>query len=283
MQKIKYSLLLILLIPCIALAWNSTGHKLVAEIAYQHLSRPAKHQVRSLVQTFSQRHKHFRSLQMLAIWPDVLVRKGITAFNTWHYIDTPYSQDGVRAPRYINPANVVWAIGQAKTVIQDPQANRFQKARFLAFLAHFVGDIHQPLHCIELYSKRTPHGDRGGNLYLINAGKVKKLHTYWDRGLGLFSTYYPKFPRRFYQIRKLAKIIEKRYPPSFFGKKKILDNNPEDWARESYRIAKNFAYTIPWKSKPTTEYITKGQQIAEQRIALAGYRLAVELNEIFKN
>jgi len=57
--------------------------------------------------------------------------------------------------------------------------------------------------------------------------------------------------------------------------------NPKDWADESYRIAKTDAYHIPYKGKPSTQYIKKGQKIIKQRIALAGYRLAYLLNELY--
>jgi hypothetical protein len=32
----------------------------------------------------------------------------------------------------------------------------------LSWLFHLIGDIHQPLHAVQLFSREYPHGDRGG-------------------------------------------------------------------------------------------------------------------------
>jgi len=39
----------------------------------------------------------------------------------------------------------------------------FLKAWSVRLLTHIVGDMHQPLHNIELFSKAIPKGDAGGN------------------------------------------------------------------------------------------------------------------------
>ena len=40
---------------------------------------------------------------------------------------------------------------------------------FIRFLIHFIGDLHQPLHIITMYSDNflPPGGDNGGNSFLI--------------------------------------------------------------------------------------------------------------------
>lgn len=57
------------------------------------------------------------------------------------------------------------------------------KSLSLRNLIHFVGDIHQPLHAAEGYSKLTPDGDQGGNLFNItykNHPQANNLHFAWD-------------------------------------------------------------------------------------------------------
>ncbi|MFN7097263.1 MAG: S1/P1 nuclease, partial [Gammaproteobacteria bacterium] len=81
-------------------------------------------------------------------------------------------------------------------------------------------------------------------------------------------------------IRKLANQIEQAYPASYFGTQ-TEDLSPMDWAQESYLLDKTVVYHIKPNAQPTATYIAKGQVIAEQRIALAGYRLANVLNQIF--
>jgi len=65
-----------------------------------------------------------------------------------------------------------------------------------------VGDVHQPLHAVSLYTKEltAAHlaksepdtGDRGGNLvFVIPAdGEKVNLHAYWDGLFGGYSTVY---------------------------------------------------------------------------------------------
>ena len=51
----------------------------------------------------------------------------------------------------------------------------------LRLLIHYVGDIHQPLHCSSRYDKTHPNGDRGGNLFELpyHYGS-DDLHGVWD-------------------------------------------------------------------------------------------------------
>jgi S1/P1 Nuclease len=54
-----------------------------------------------------------------------------------------------------------------------------RKAIALAWLFHFVGDIHQPLHTAKLFNV----GDRGGNeicVRVTQAGQPMDLHRFWD-------------------------------------------------------------------------------------------------------
>ena len=49
------------------------------------------------------------------------------------------------------------------------------------FLVHFVGDLHQPLHCAD-------DNDRGGNDVPVQLyTRSTKLHAVWDNGLILNS------------------------------------------------------------------------------------------------
>ena len=84
----------------------------------------------------------------------------------------------------------------------------------LCFLAHFVTDLHQPLHVGRA-------DDRGGNSVKVNFfGEIKELHSVWDRGLiasqGLSFTEFKAF-----LDAELAGSVE------------AGDGGPLDWAQES--------------------------------------------------
>jgi hypothetical protein len=55
------------------------------------------------------------------------------------------------------------------------------------------------------------------------------------------------------------------------------------WARESYALAIRHVYTLISDRPPDQAYISQVQQVAGQRLTLAGYRLAEMLTQLFKD
>ncbi len=266
-----------MLLSTSVMAWNTTGHEVVAQIAYDNLTPKARAQVNKIYPVLGQFYPQIDTFIAIASWPDVINADGAKAFSTWHYINLPLVVGKVHAPRKPPTQNVVWAIGQAQSTLTSTQPNAYINSMFLSFLIHFVGDIHQPMHAVSLYSKQFPKGDRGGTLFPINSPTADNLHILWDNGLGLFS---PSYTPRAKSIRKLANQIEQSYPANYFGAQ-TQDLSPIDWAQESYALDKEYVYRIKPNTQPSAKYIAQGQPIVEQRIALAGYRLANLLNQIF--
>lgn len=277
----------VFLISCFFLptlyAYNSNGHKVIAQIAYDNLTPETKARVEMLIPTIGQYYQ-IRTFVEGAPWPDWLKSDNVTAYNEWHYIDQPITQGPCFHCQITDPAanNVVWAIGQATQVLSTPdsknypQQSSFEKSMFLLFLEHFVGDIHQPLHNVSLFSNQYPTGDKGGNLYLIQSSIASNLHSFWDQGGGIF----PSANMTDVQIRQLAASIEKAYPESSLSN--VNDLDPADWSKEGKNLAEKVVYTIPANSKPSANYIQITQISSERQAALAGYRLAHLLNEFFE-
>lgn len=260
--------------------WSITGHEVVALIAYQHLDGPTKQQVDHLTRLmFGSRSPEYRFL-LAAAWPDMIKRQDVTAFNQWHFISLPYVIDNTPA-KPPSLQNVVWAVGQSVQVLSSDKSRSMEKAWFLNFLTHFVGDIHQPLHAATLYSEQFPESDLGGNLYRIQSPLARNLHAFWDKGAGLFvnedNSYF-----RLDEIKALAYDIMQQYPQSYFGEK-IKDLDPNIWARNSYELAKTRVYQIGYNSIPTDQYVKTAQTVVKQQTALAAYRLAYLLNSIFSD
>lgn len=270
MKKIKFCLVLILLVlPFKAFCWDSTGHKVIAQIAYDHLRSAAKVKVDQLTQLLDPNYPPYSRFLFSSAWADQLREDDVTAFNAWHFIDYPWNSSTM-TPAVPEGENVVWAINQSEHVLQSAKANNYEKAVFLRFLIHFVGDAHQPLHCT----------DRSGNLFSIRDPNVQNLHAYWDEGLGLFRQYSQQYPLSNKQVGFLANKIEQDYSENSFGAK-ARNINPIDWTQQSFQLAKNFAYNLQENTRPSAAYKQQGQKIVEQQLALAGYRLANLLNQIF--
>jgi hypothetical protein len=271
--------MIILLMSLPAFSWWDKGHQLVAKIAYDRLTPNAKAEVDLMTRELAMQYTEIKSVTDVAVWPDNIRKQKIETFTRWHYIDMPFSDDGSVIKNAIDTDNALWAVKQIVPIIQNPKANLIERARFFAFLVHIVGDLHQPLHSVSRVSKEHPDGDRGGNLFFVmdnNAAKLQTLHGLWDGGFGVYDNEHAS------SIDELEKLITGKFPEAFFGDK-VKNNDPAMWVSESGIIAREFVYNTPEKKVPTLAYQEKGKEISEQRVALAGYRLATMLNQYFSN
>lgn len=278
-------------------AWWEAGHMLVADIAYENLTPHAKKALHELLPYMDSETTYRNSyaydsnnpnysLMAISHWPDDIHAEPnhLTVTKTLHYIEHAYSEDGTKIPAVIPRDNVVWAIEQYKKHLIEKNANKYSRARALAYLVHFVGDIHQPLHCAEYYAKILPEGDRGGNSYKIyfeepNGDVLHNLHALWDSALNLFAhKNYPHNVSAPQDIHNIMKLITRDYPKSYFNDK-VDQLDPAYWEKESHALAKK-AHQVKFNKKPSSAYLQENTEQAEQRIVLAGYRLAEMLNQI---
>jgi len=59
------------------------------------------------------------------------------------------------------------------------------------------------------------------------------------------------------------------------------DENPRDWANESFQISKDFIYKNIKEDTPIPDsYINQGREIAEKQLLRAGARLAAVLMDL---
>ncbi len=281
MKKV-FALFLSFFLATSAYAYNENGHKVVAQIAYDNLNPNVQKKVTKLIRIVGQYYS-FKEFTDGAPWPDWLIQNNVHAYDAWHYINQPF----VLKPClncHISEAqaeNVIWAISQSEQVLTSTRSSyrrqsNFEKSQFLFFLTHFVGDIHQPLHTITLFSSEFPNGDRGATLYPIHSPIADNLHKFWDEGGGIF----PAVNLSNKEIEDLAASIENKYPKDSLLVQ-INDLNPVNWTNEGKKIGENFVYTLPVNATPSETYIETTKQISQKRVALAGYRLANLLNQIF--
>lgn len=244
-------------------SWNAAGHRLITQIAYDQLTRHEK-----MVLNYYNRaigDKMAKRLVNASVWLDT-IRFRTHYYDAMHYIDIAFSNDGTPSPA-VAEINAVTAIQHAVGVLQSEKSSDKAKGIALRVLIHVVGDIHQPLHTATRVSRRYPAGDHGGNLIPLYNNKIaKNLHAYWDKGAGLLIG-----KRRFGDkwIKNRAKAFEQRYPCSL----DLANTNASYWAQESHDIAVQKAYSLALSQNDT-------QAIVEQRIAVAGCRLAAVLHQL---
>src|ERR1043165_8231064 len=142
-----FTALLVFLFCC---AWGATGHKVVAQIAYDHLTPKAKAGVDTLLAG--------STLAEFSVWPDQIKNDPAWAWTKpWHYVNTPEGATGFKMERDCpDEGCVVRGIQRYEAELKDTAKSLEDRQRALKFLAHYVGDIHQPLH--------VGHAkDKGGN------------------------------------------------------------------------------------------------------------------------
>jgi len=150
------------------------------------------------------------------------------------------------------------------------------KAYDLSWLLHFVGDLHQPLHCTTRVGSTEVDGDAGGgNFVEVDLGSsTKKLHAFWDDLLGP-SGAEPK------AVIKTAKKL----PAA--DATKAADLNVSHWVDEGVQNAKDKVYVAPvglgaGPFNMTNKYKKAAKALAKKQVALAGARLANLLNAELK-
>lgn len=218
---------------------------------------------------------HSQSFVNAAVWLDRMRYKEVAWCASMHYIDLPFTEDNspLFPPQEINS---VWAIEKAKLLLFHKYATKFHKGIALRVILHVAGDLHQPLHAATRVSRDIPQGDQGGNLVPIMGSSVaKNLHSYWDSGGGSLKTKHRRY--KSYQVAKRAKAIMTHWPCNVTE----ADPNPLHWVAESHALAINIAYKmLPKNNVIDKKYHQLLKDLSEERLALAGCRLAALLNQI---
>ena len=309
MRKIRM-LAVCLLVPVLlagpAYGWHDKGHKVVALIAFRQL-KPA---TRDAVVAALKQHVAFTQgdwptrleagddadaslFTLAAVFPDD-VRPLDAQFHDLsdpdaHFIDLPFipvrddrNDPTIRVTDPTTVQNLPKAFRAHSHDIKSVSVSKEDQATSLSWIFHLVGDIHQPLHSATLYTKVFKRGDRGGNSIkfgsdLADKTKQKDLHAYWD---GL-----PGEKHAFADVDAKAKSLMTAFPKATFDH---LEATIDECATESFALARKFAYnglvdTGKVLSDFPVGYEADAQKTADRQVALAGYRLAEVLEDLYGN
>jgi hypothetical protein len=287
-SRIAIGLLAIMLCtPSLSLGWGAGGHMMTASIAFERLNLRAKAQAIELLARPIEPTDIIESTDFVnaSHWADDL--RSDSAFDflkPFHFITLSFSTDGTTLPTGVpEPNNIVKGLEDNVNILRT-STDKDEQAMALRLIIHFVGDIHQPLHCASQVSNPFPDGNRGGNFFPIRVGnKTTNLHSYWDGGIDAFPKGGPNFaPPPLSQIPAAVSAATAGNPAT---DPKLKLDDPfifNAWAGESHALAKNTAYKgIRMCDTPTATYNTNALKVARQRVAWGGYRLAALLNAIW--
>ena len=283
---------LILITPTLSLGWGAGGHMMTAQIAFDRLNPRARAQVRTLLAipinpaAVTQLSTNFINASHWA--DDLRPFPEFDSFKELHFIDKPFSDDGTPLPADLPTNNIVTALEENVNVLKTSTDNN-ARAQALRFIIHFVGDIHQPLHCATRVSAALPNGDRGGNDFKLKVrqpnGTIRdtNLHSYWDGGIGSFPKTGPNFtPPPLPEIPPAAALAMRGNRSTDRALKLSNVTDFAGWAGESNVLAKDVAYKgIANNATPSAAYNRRATGVARKRVAWGGYRLAALLNSIW--
>jgi hypothetical protein len=210
----------------------------------------------------------------------------------WHFIDIPYSQDGMPLPPVPSP-NIQTQIAAFRAALASRSSDDV-KSYDLVWLEHLVGDVHMPLHAVTRVSRDMPKGDAGGNAEsLCSAPCRDQLHGFWDRLVGSQRGIQPPQPTATGGPPQVDEAAELRSATSAARSLPAADASlakemsEAAWVRESFNAAKQYVYVAPIGAGQgpfaiTSDYYEAARAVAERRVALAGARLGNLLNRELK-
>jgi hypothetical protein len=298
-------------------AWNDRGHMLVAFIAFNRLTPGVKTRVGRLLALNPQfkawtnhlpagttgEERTLTAFLQASLWPDFIkgepkyITDGSDGGNTpppgpsaaqnigyadfnrhkyWHFKDIAFSDDGTAtvAPPAVNAQSEIELM---RTALSASGTSDDIKSYDIVWLIHLVGDVHQPLHAVARFTKPHPAGDAGGNLLKLSSCKADvacegNLHTQWDRLLGMQTARA--------SVSKSATALDAKLNPP--GEQ---STDVAAWIQESVDIAKADAYRTAANTRLpapkaflTNDYLKRAGGRAQERVVLAGRRLAALLN-----
>jgi nuclease S1 len=165
--------LAMLLGPVAAWAWGNDGHKIVAVIAADNLTPSAASHVAGILGVPADKRAIATAMERASVRPDTEFRDEETA--PWHFIDICLQDRRADVPARCPGGNCVTRkIDQYSKRLKEGKYDHWGASGDLAFLIHFVGDIHQPLHAAN-------DADRGGNCVKVDShSQATDLHAVWD-------------------------------------------------------------------------------------------------------
>jgi hypothetical protein len=252
-----------------ALAWNASGHMQIALVAYAALPTEVATRLAALLRQHPRFEQDFapqlpRELSSdaerdrwifahAAVWPDLVRDMPGLSHPTWHYVNLElrllegglntcreakraFARSGhtqASGPIPGGPETILDALPRLHQELQDPARSASERALSLSWLLHLVGDAHQPLHAVALFSERRfPSGDRGGNEILLRGRG--SLHRVWDGLLGeeVSLAALDREVRALSLLPVAARGREPTRPPADFAA----------WIDESCALARSHAY-----------------------------------------
>jgi S1/P1 Nuclease len=289
-------------------AWGCKGHQTIALIAEKQLTPQARQILEKLlsenpIDPQLKRYCGNATRDVFAdasTWADDI--RNDRKNGPWHYIDIPRGSSRVPLAQFCGSNGcVTQAIADQLAILKNKNADPRVRADAARYLIHFVGDLHMPLHA-------TTNNDEGGNCVPVRYLRRRpqehhdsftpNLHALWDTAI-------PERDMEGAEPPEYAEFLVQSFS-SDIPKWQSSGVHVDDWAWESHDLADTIVYgalvpPVPVETPATVQscadadhigermlrlnlfagenYQDAAAPIVEQRIAQAGVRLAMLLND----
>lgn len=252
-------ILTIIYLPLQSMGWGTQGHRICGQIASTYLTPKARKAIEAILGN--------ESVALASNWADFI--KSDPDYNylsPWHYIDFDRVLTYPEMVGYLNQDNNVDAYTKLQFLIGELKKNNLEREKkllYLRMLIHIVEDLHQPMHVAHA-------DDKGGNDFKVNwFNNPTNLHSVWDSQLIDFQQL---------SYTEYAAAINHSTAAERAGWQKAPISK---WIFESNQIAEKLYTEI--KPGDTLNYKYNFNHIDQlnQRLLMAGVRLAGVLNQIF--
>lgn len=256
MKRLTILLLSILLLSPSLLAWGPKGHRIVAQVAYDHLSGKARKHMDQVLGK--------QGMIYLSTWPDEIKSDTIypTSF-TCHYQDLNggMTDSAVVATLTDYPAEggELWmALDSLEAFIAKNKTNRDA----LVFYVHLYADRFCPMHTAHL-------DDQGGNKVKLKwFGQNTNLHSLWDSKL---------IENKGFSYTEYANYLHNVYGDDY---KTISQLTEQETLLQTYHLTGAiYQYQATWNGN-AYHYAYHWSQAVEYQMYLAGVQLAKMLNSL---
>jgi hypothetical protein len=239
-----------------------------------------------------------------ATWADDVKNQEKTG--VWHYVDIPRTVQtmtsldpwcppiGPSVDGKNRPGCITKAIDYELGILKDISRPAGERASALRYIVHFAGDIHQPLHDAD-------NNDQGGNctgMQFFAEDRPTNLHSIWDYKLIERKLDQDKLTQTAY-----AGALNTRFADKYAALSVMKADDPVAWAWEAHALAESTTYgklepRIPAAAPDPQSvcsaerdkvqalhiavgdaYFAQAMPVIEERLAMAGFRLAILLNE----
>jgi len=258
----KYKLVILFLFISIStyatgntVIWGQTGHRVVGEIAYSHLTNKAKRNIEKLL--------NGEGLAIISTYADEIKSdKKYREFGTWHYVNFKDGESYETSEK--NPkGDLLQGIKKCQEVISNPDASKEEKIFYVKLLVHLLGDLHQPLHI-------GRSEDRGGNNIKVQWFRgTTNLHSVWDTKM--IESYNMTYTELSSNLNKFSKN----------QRKAIQEGTVLDWVNETRFLTMKVYESAKVDENLSYRYMYENFATVKTQLQKGGLRLAKVLNELF--